>query len=123
MSESTESTASGTVTLGIYENHRQVANFELGRTTEIGRRQVNEPAPYEKITLAECDRVIVAELAETAVSRKHLTFELLPTGTVTVTNDSSKNSVPILGNIRLAPGEKLTLELPIACEIGLCAFT
>ncbi|MCF7962587.1 MAG: GAF domain-containing protein [Pirellula sp.] len=118
MSESTESTASGTVTLGIYENHRQVANFELGRTTEIGRRQVNEPAPYEKITLAECDRVIVAELAETAVSRKHLTFELLPTGTVTVTNDSSKNSVPILGNIRLAPGEKLTLELPIACEIG-----
>lgn len=113
-----ESTAPGTVTLGIYENHRQVAKFELARTTEIGRRQGNEPAPYVKIALAECDRVIVAELAETAVSRKHLTFELQPNGTVSVTNHSSKNSVPLLGNIRLAPVETLTLELPIACEIG-----
>ncbi len=113
-----ESTAPGTVTLGIYENHRQVAKFELIRSTEIGRRQASEPAPYVKTTLAECDRIIVAELEETAVSRKHLTFEILPNGTVGVTNHSSKNSVPLLGNIRLAPGEKLTLELPIACEIG-----
>lgn len=113
-----ESTAPGTVTLGIYENHRQVAKFELIRSTEIGRRQASEPAPYVKTSLAECDRIIVAELEETAVSRKHLTFEILPNGTVGVTNHSSKNSVPLLGNIRLAPGEKLTLELPIACEIG-----
>ncbi|MEQ1824727.1 MAG: adenylate/guanylate cyclase domain-containing protein [Pirellula sp.] len=104
--------------LGIYENHRQIASFEIGRVTEVGRRQVNEPAPYVKIALPNGDRIVAADITETQVSRKHLTIELLADDKVLLGNESTKNSLPLLGNLRLNPGERKTLELPIACEIG-----
>ena len=106
------------VLLSIYEKHRQIASFELERPTEIGRRQPNEPAPFVKLSLVDSDRVIIADLSDTQVSRKHMTFELQPNGMVIVSNQSSKCSIPVLGNSLLAPGQRLTLELPIACEIG-----
>ena len=111
-------TADCKILLGVYENHRQVASFQLERVTEIGRRQANEPPPYERIALDSIDRIIIADLAETMVSRKHLRFEPESSGAVKVVNESVKNSVALLGDIRLAPGASLSLQLPIACEIG-----
>ncbi len=106
------------ILLGVYENHRQVASFQLERITEIGRQQVNEPPPYERISLDGLDRIIITNLEETSVSRKHLRFEPEQSGTVKVVNESIKNSVVLLGGIRLEPGKSLSLELPIACEFG-----
>jgi len=113
-----ESNAIGNLQMVIYENHRQVARFELSRTTELGRRQVNEPAPYQLLSLEARDRVIVADIAETEVSRKHLTIEFQSSRMATVSNDSLKNSISFLGNKSLAPGQRLTLELPFVCEVG-----
>jgi adenylate cyclase len=104
--------------LSIFENHRSLAKFEIREHCEIGRRQVHEPLPFAKVSLPDADRIIVADLSETVVSRKHLRIQILEGNKVKLRNDSSKNSVPILGESRLNPNESTIVDLPVAFEIG-----
>lgn len=114
----TTSKTSASLQLQIYAGTKAVASFELSRATEIGRRQTDEPAPFEKLSLANVDRIIVADRTETQVSRQHARFEPQGDDRVLVRNASTKNSLPLAGDIRLEPGESRLLELPIACEVA-----
>lgn len=106
------------ILLQIYEGSRSLAVFEISRATEIGRRQADEPAPFAKLSLVDCDRLIVADRPETQVSRQHARFEPHGDDSVLVRNASTKNSLPLAGNLRLEPGESRILELPVTCEVG-----
>jgi adenylate cyclase len=106
------------VTLQIYEGPTLVATFTLARPAEIGRREPHEPVPYVQIAGADCDRIVVADKYETNISRKHLRIEPQAGGAVVITNESAKNSVALPGGQRIGPGERRSLSLPVACELG-----
>ena len=61
----------GELILKVYEGPRIVAQFTLLRSTEIGRRETHDPVPYAKIERPQDDRIVVAEMTETNVSRRH----------------------------------------------------
>ena len=106
------------LSLKVYEGTRLAATLPVFRTTELGRREPSEPPPYARLKRTDRDRLIVAELTETAISRKHLTVELVGEQSVRLTNESAKNSVALAGGQRLAPGEQCVLSLPVTCEMG-----
>ena len=106
------------VSLKVYEGTRLAATLPVWRTTELGRREPSEPPPFARLKRTDRDRLIVAELTETAISRKHLTVELVGEQSVRLTNESAKNSVVLAGGQRLAPGEQCVLALPVTCEMG-----
>ncbi|MDX1947366.1 MAG: adenylate/guanylate cyclase domain-containing protein [Pirellulaceae bacterium] len=109
---------SGEVTLHIYDGATLVASYPLARTVEVGRRQPAEPAPYAFLPRDKSDRVIIADLYETNISRQHLRLEPQGTNTVRIHNDSTKNSVALAGGTRIAPQENRVVPLPVACELG-----
>ena len=81
------------VSLKVYEGTRLAATLPVWRTTELGRREPSEQPPYARLKRTDRDRIIVAELTETSISRKHLTVELVGEQSVRLTNESAKNSV------------------------------
>lgn len=113
-----DESALASVSLKVYEGTRLAATLPIWRTTEVGRREPAEPLPYARLKRPDSDRVIVADLTETAISRKHLRMELLADGKFRLVNESAKNSVALAGGRRLAPGEQCELSLPITCELG-----
>ena len=106
------------ISLKVYEDHHLLATLTLSRPTDVGRREPSEPPPYVWLPRSGEDRVVVADLHETSISRKHVRIEPLPDGRVGLTNSSSKNSVALPGGVRLEPGERRVVELPVACELG-----
>lgn len=112
------SPAAGELVLKVYEGPRVVAQFTLLRSTEIGRRETHDPVPYAKVERPQDDRIVIAEMTETNVSRRHLRVEPKGSTHVALRNESSIAHIALPGNRRLAPGETLEIELPIACELG-----
>ncbi|MEY4177864.1 MAG: Adenylate cyclase 2 [Planctomycetota bacterium] len=110
--------AAGELVLKVYEGPRVVAQFTVLRSTEIGRRETHDPVPYAKIERPSDDRIVLAEMTETNVSRRHLRVEPRGATHVSLRNESSIAHIALPGNRRLAPGETLEVELPIACELG-----
>ena len=108
----------GEITLQIYEGPALVATYPLARTAEIGRREPSEPVPYVRLPKDKFDRIIVADLYETNISRKHLRIEPQAGGAVAIVNESTKNSVALAGGQRIGPGERRVVPLPVACELG-----
>jgi adenylate cyclase len=95
-----------------------MTSLAIFRATEFGRREPQEPAPFERLVRSGEDRVIVAELTETTVSRKHFRIEPLTGSRALVRNESSKSALALSGGLRLAPGESRETTLPLGCEIG-----
>jgi adenylate cyclase len=112
------SQSAGELVLKVYEGPRVVAQFTLLRSTEIGRRETHDPVPYAKVQRPQDDRIVIAEMTETNVSRRHLRVEPKGSTHVALRNESSIAHIALPGNRRLAPGETLEIELPIACELG-----
>lgn len=108
----------GELVLKVYEGPRVVAQYTVLRSTEIGRRETNDPVPYAKIERPQDDRIVLAEMTETNVSRRHLRVEPKGSTHVALRNESSIAHIALPGNRRLAPGETVEVELPIACELG-----
>jgi adenylate cyclase len=108
----------GELVLKVYEGPKVVAQFVLLRSAEIGRRETNDPVPYAKVERPQDDRIVLAEMTETNVSRRHLRVEPKGPTHVGLRNESSIAHIALPGNRRLAPGETLEVELPIACELG-----
>jgi adenylate cyclase len=115
---STAIQAAAAATLSIFEGTRLAATLPLVRAAEIGRREPHEPLPYVRVEGPSGDRVIIADLKETNISRKHLLIEPQGERSFRVKNESTKNSIALAGGKRLAPGEEAILEPPITCEVG-----
>src|SRR5262245_29061060 len=113
-----DESALATLSLEVYDGTRLMATLPVWRTIELGRREPIEPPPFARLKRDDGDRIVIADLAETSVSRKHLRLELLPDGQFRIFNQSAKNSVVLAGGRRLAPGEQCLLRPPITCELG-----
>ena len=113
-----EESALATVTLKVYDGTRLIATLPVWRTTELGRREPTEPPPFARVKRDGSDRIVIADLTETSISRKHLRAEFQADGSVRLVNESAKNSVALAGGGRLAPGQECVLKLPVTCELG-----
>jgi len=113
-----DESAQTTLSLEVYDGTRLIATLPVWRTIELGRREPSEPPPFARMKRDDSDRIVIADLTETSVSRKHLRLELLPDGQFRIVNQSAKNSIALARGQRLAPGEQCVLRLPITCELG-----
>jgi adenylate cyclase len=113
-----EESALATVTLKVYDGTRLIATLPVWRTTSLGRREPSEPPPFARVKREGSDRIVIADLTETSISRKHLRAELQTDGSVRLVNESAKNSIALAGGGRLAPGQECVLKLPVTCELG-----
>ena len=110
--------STGEFIVKLYEDRRLLATMPLKRAAELGRREPTEPMPYVMIPGQSIDRMIIADLPETSVSRKHVRIEPIGDGLVSLTNISAKSSVVLQNGQRIMPSEQLEVELPMACELG-----
>ncbi|MFM7845210.1 MAG: adenylate/guanylate cyclase domain-containing protein [Planctomycetota bacterium] len=111
-------TTSGEFIVKLYEERRLLASVTITRTTELGRREPTEPMPYVNIPGTNVDRLIIADLPETSVSRRHLRIEPIEDGQMALTNISARSSVILQNGTRVMPNERVIVDLPLACELG-----
>lgn len=109
---------SGEFIVKLYEERRLLASVTITRTTELGRREPTEPMPYVNIPGTNVDRLIIADLPETSVSRRHLRIEPIEDGQMALTNISARSSVILQNGTRVMPNERVIVDLPLACELG-----
>ena len=81
------------ISLHVYHDQRQVFSTQLDAAIEIGRQQNDEPAPYCRLPTAEGTRIVVANLTEASLSRRHVRMEPRDDGTVHVCNLSKAVAV------------------------------
>ncbi len=102
------------VFVNVYEKTRLVFESELSGELLIGRQRQDEPAPYRRIG----NRLIVARLPESSVSRDHVRLECTPRGEVEITNLSGVNTIIIGTSNRLDPGQVCTVRPPTLIMLG-----
>ena len=108
------SLASRPLTVNVYVRKQQVCTVELNSRLELGRQRPNEPPPYETID----DRLIIAKLEESDVSRRHLLLERLPGDRLRVINHSQVNPVVLGTDDQIKPGEQREVGLPALVALG-----
>ena len=108
------SLASRPLTVNVYVRKQQVCTVELNSRLELGRQRPNEPPPYETID----DRLIIAKLEESDVSRRHLLLERLPGDRLRVINHSQVNPVVLGTDDQIKPGEQREVGLPSLVALG-----
>lgn len=106
------------VTVTVFSARSRVFSTSLTDALEFGRQQSGEPAAYVRVQGADCDRVIIANLEEVTVSRRHLRIARMAGDKVQVQNRSDKNTIPLTAGRVLNPGESAILDLPILCQVG-----
>jgi len=101
------------ITLTILVAGEAVFSTELNRPLELGRQRMDEASPYTQIGMGNRDRVVIAELSESTISRRHISLEPLSADRVRVTNLSSVNTVWIDSSKPLATESHCELKLPV----------
>lgn len=102
------------LTVNIYLRKQQVYSCELKSQLELGRQRPNEPAPYSRVQ----DRLTIAPLEESDVSRRHLLLELAAGGNLRVTNLSQVNPIVLGTDEQVKPGEDRVVSPPILISLG-----
>ena len=104
--------------LKIYENHQLVFSTRFEGSLEIGRQQPSEPLPFEYANAGSSKRLVVANVADIAVSRRQAKLELLNDGQLCITNLSSSTTIRVSAGTSIRPAESQTGSLPIVLELG-----
>jgi adenylate cyclase len=102
----------------IYDRRRLAYTTQLDRPLELGRQRSDEPAPFCRISGEECDRLVIAAINESYISRRQLRMEPAGVGAVKVTNLSSKGQLALNSSERLAPGEMRQVSLPVLLAVA-----
>jgi hypothetical protein len=102
----------------VYLHGTRQGSFALWLPMEIGRQRPGEPGPYQRLRARGKDRLIIARLEETQISRSHVGVELAGGKKLRVINRSASSDVWIDPDGRLDPGEHRRLDRPILLIIG-----
>ncbi len=102
------------LTVNIYLQKTQVCSAEFDTELELGRQRPNEPPPYARLG----NRLTIARLEESDVSRSHLQLERLDSGGLRITNRSQVNPVVLGTDEKLHPGEHRDVNLPTLVALG-----
>src|SRR4051812_49136598 len=94
------------MTVTVFATRNRVFSTTLTGTLEFGRQQKGEPTAYARVPGTDCDRIILANIEEVTVSRRHLQITRLADDKVEIVNRSDKNVVPLTAGRVLNPGEK-----------------
>ncbi len=100
--------------VNLYVQSATAYSTVLSSALEFGRQRQHEPPPYTRID----DRVIIARLQESEISRQHVRLELLPGGQVRVTNLSRLNRLLLGTSDELQPGEHREVRPPSVVALG-----
>ncbi|MGC4005186.1 MAG: hypothetical protein QM811_19535 [Pirellulales bacterium] len=91
-----------TIVCKISDGQRTLHTARLSRAVEIGRREPHEPLPFALIHREEDDRLILVDVAERSVSRRHFRFE--PTSpTKVIIHNLSKNTIHLSAGANWRP--------------------
>lgn len=102
------------LTVNIYLLKKQVCSADFDAELELGRQRPSEPEPYARLG----NRLTIARLEESDVSRSHLLLERLDEGRVRVSNRSTVNPVVLGTDETLEPGEQRDMTLPTLVSLG-----
>ena len=114
---SSTSTTLAPVRLKVYQRKRLAYLAYVTKPLEIGRQRPAEPPPYARVPVGEGERLVIAPLQETRVSRQHLYLEWLKPGLVRITSRTTKGDIG-LESTRLFPGDSAEVKLPTLLIIG-----
>ena len=87
--------------------------MELRRPLELGRQRMGEAGPYAHVALEDSDRVIIAELSESTISRRHVAVEPVGAEQVRVSNLSAVNTIWIDSSKPLETNTQCEYDLPV----------
>ncbi|MCB9937233.1 MAG: adenylate/guanylate cyclase domain-containing protein [Planctomycetaceae bacterium] len=102
------------MTVNIYLRKQLVCSAELTSTLELGRQRPNEPPPYGRMA----NRLTIAHLDESDISRSHLQLELQPGGRLRIVNRSQVNPVVLGTDEQINPGEHREVKPPALISLG-----
>jgi adenylate cyclase len=111
-----EQSATTDIQLKLYEDRRLVGSCSIRKPTKLGRRRADESSDFFKPGSTE-DRVQIADLDETHISREFMRIEPRSDGKVTIEN-ISKTGIVLSDGTRLDPGAQQVMRLPLSCQFG-----
>ncbi|MBP90798.1 MAG: hypothetical protein CMJ64_29490 [Planctomycetaceae bacterium] len=109
-----DSNADGAAVVNIYVRTKQVFSTELENTLWLGRQRADEAPPYARVA----DRVIIAKLEESSISREHIHLELLNEAQVSITNLSRVNKITVGTDEQVQPGSQTKAAMPTLITVG-----
>lgn len=102
------------LTVNIYVNTQKVYSTELSETLRLGRQRTDEAGPYARVE----DRVIIARLEDSDISREHVYLELLPGGEACIKNLSGVNTIVVGTDDQVEPGGRRTVRVPTLVTVA-----
>ncbi|HEY0983960.1 adenylate/guanylate cyclase domain-containing protein [Schlesneria sp.] len=88
------------------------------RLLELGRQSQDDPAPLAVVPNASPVRLVIAARDQNEIGRKQLRIEALGSQRVRVTNINERNTVAIVNERQLNPGDSYEGELPVRLTRG-----
>jgi sigma-B regulation protein RsbU (phosphoserine phosphatase) len=102
----------------VYEGEDLVHTAEFLGLVEIGRQAESEGRPYQTYQDGTRQRIVIARLEDTHVSRRCAAAESLGSGRVRVTNLTRNAPLTFLDGAQLGPGENRDSAVPVFFVIG-----
>jgi adenylate cyclase len=117
-SDETSGSASLGITLNIVVAGDAVYSAELSRPVELGRQRMAEPGPYSLVPLEHTDRLVIAELGASMISRRQVALRPLSSHRIRVENLSSVNTLWIDSRKPLAAHATCEVNLPVLLTLN-----
>lgn len=102
----------------LLEQSRLAYSLEFDGPIELGRQQLGEAPPYARSQIDQGERVIIAPLQDTTVSRRHARITPLTPSRVRIENLSDRSPLLSHGIQSIAPGSQLETDLPLWLKLG-----
>lgn len=106
-----------TLRFEVYQQGRRLYAAQFNGPLELGRQQSPEEALFQTTAVAEGQRVAVAQLDGSLVSRRHLLIEPTAEDRVRISNLTAKNAIRLRDGV-VGPGSQRELFLPCSFHAG-----
>lgn len=109
--------------MSVWSGGQTVFARGLARPVELGRQRVGEPGAYTLLESSDGDRLIVADLGESTISRRHVRVTPLSARRVRITNLSAVNTIWLDTSRPLAPQADAETDAPVTLTLGNADLT